>query len=237
MQSICGVFFSDISDALFAAPCAHSATGVEALAFLTGSNVTGDLTLTELSPSGASTGYHPPADLMFLDIRMPGKSGACADVDVCVCVPACVPRRVCVCLRACHGGCVCVRACAWIICICRALPSVCFLRLPACVLLVCMHSHASVGIVSCLTMRSDGCHLCVGLEVMQEIGRHPPIPVIAMTGNVDRDSVEEYRYVLAFPHRLRICVPCTGNLSIVTIAWLTCAQVPRVCGLRRQAVR
>lgn len=30
-----------------------------------------------------------------------------------------------------------------------------------------------------------------GLEVMEEI--KPDIPVVAMTGNVDRDSIEEYR--------------------------------------------
>jgi CheY-like chemotaxis protein len=32
-----------------------------------------------------------------------------------------------------------------------------------------------------------------GIEVMRELGEAPPFPVVAMTGNVDRDSVDEYR--------------------------------------------
>lgn len=32
-----------------------------------------------------------------------------------------------------------------------------------------------------------------GVEVMREFGPVTPFPVVAMTGNVDRDSVEEYR--------------------------------------------
>ncbi len=41
-----------------------------------------------------------------------------------------------------------------------------------------------------------------GIEVMQELGHTPPCPVIAMTGNVDVDSVQLYRYV----YPLKLCI-------------------------------
>jgi CheY-like chemotaxis protein len=34
-----------------------------------------------------------------------------------------------------------------------------------------------------------------GLDVMKELGKAPPFPVIAMTGNVDNESIDEYKCV------------------------------------------
>jgi CheY-like chemotaxis protein len=59
-----------------------------------------------------------------------------------------------------------------------------------------------------------------GLDVMKELGQALPFPIIAMTGNVDKDSVDEYKCVecreLVFWSRLlRLSVGfCSRNRSV-----------------------
>ena len=50
-----------------------------------------------------------------------------------------------------------------------------------------------------------------GVEVMREVGGRPPFPVVAMTGNVDKDSVDTYK--------------CAGVCTCVCVCVRACACV------------